>query len=271
MTWSAAQFQWVELIKVAARCSSMGNFTDEEIKAMDSKTKINILKRNPVVVARQIDHIFQSVFNKVVMSGLHPIGQIINFDERGEFQRLTGTKHVHAILHVKDAPKVDEDSDDKVATFIDKHITCASPDKDKYPELSELVNKVQTHRCTTTCKKKKGKYCRFDAPWPTTEKTVISRANGDKESLKKAKATVLKLSTVVIDMDKDDRGKYSLDQLLRLANVSRDDYEKALKLFRGRANITYKRRPNEMYISPYNTVIMANLKANEYNITNSCL
>ena len=94
------------------------------------------------------------------------------------------------------------------------------------------------------------------------KKTVISRANGDKDSLKRAKATVLKVCTLVISMEKDDRAKHSLDQLLKLANVSKVDYEEALKLFRGKANITYKRRPNEMFISPYNTVIMANLKAN---------
>ena len=154
MTWSAAQFQWDHLIKIAARCSKPSQYlTDEEIKAMDTQTKMNILKRNPVAVARQIDHIFQSVWNNVVMSGLHPIGQILNFDERGEFQS-SGTKHIHATLHIKDAPKVDVDTDEEVTSFIDKHITCAIPDETKYPELHNLVKRVQTHKCTKTCKKR---------------------------------------------------------------------------------------------------------------------
>ena len=66
MTWSCAQFQWTHLIKIAARCSVPSQtFSDEEIEAMDWSTKVNILKRNPVLVARQIDHIFQSVWNNI--------------------------------------------------------------------------------------------------------------------------------------------------------------------------------------------------------------
>ena len=74
MTWSCAQFQWTHLIKVVARASIPStNLNDEEIEAMDWKAKVAILKRNPVLVARQIDYIFQCVWNKVVMGGMHPI------------------------------------------------------------------------------------------------------------------------------------------------------------------------------------------------------
>ena len=66
MTWSCAQFQWTHLIKIAARCTIPSEtFSDEEIEAMDLSTKVNILKRNPVLVARQIFHIFQSVWNRL--------------------------------------------------------------------------------------------------------------------------------------------------------------------------------------------------------------
>ena len=198
MTWSCAQFQWTHLIKIAARCSIPSEtFSDEEIEAMDWSTKVNILKRNPVLVARQIDHIFQSVWNKVVMSGLHPIGQILNFDDRGEFQTR--------------------------------------------PEFHSLVKKVQTHHHTQTCKKKKGKLCRFDAPWPPTENTVISRANTDKESLQNAKDVVKKVCSVMAEITEERLVHYTLEMILDLANVSRKDYEEALSLYKSKATITYKR------------------------------
>ena len=68
------------------------------------------------------------------------------------------------ILH-----KIDE-NDSEVVEFID-YITCALPDETKYPEISNLVKKVQTHHNATTFRKKKGVMCRFNAPWALTDKT----------------------------------------------------------------------------------------------------
>jgi hypothetical protein len=41
-----------------------------------------------------------------------------------------------------------------------------------------------------------------------------------------------------------------------------ENYDEALSLFKSKANITYKCALNETMISPYNTVILATLKAN---------
>ena len=71
---------------------------------------------------------------------------------------------MHAPIHVVDAPKIDENNDSEVIEFIDKCITCALPDEETYPEMNNLVRKVQTHHHTTTCRKKKGVTCRFNAP-----------------------------------------------------------------------------------------------------------
>ena len=77
MTWSAAQFQWNHLIKIVARSSYPYQLlSDDDIDQMDWNDKVQILKRNPVTAARQIDHIFESAWKDVVMSGLHPIGQL---------------------------------------------------------------------------------------------------------------------------------------------------------------------------------------------------
>ena len=92
MTWSANQFQWNDIIKAVAAHFGV-RLTDAEIDAMSRSDKENWLKRNPVTVARQIDHIFKSLWGEVVVGGLYPIGEILNFDERGEFQSGTGVKH----------------------------------------------------------------------------------------------------------------------------------------------------------------------------------
>ena len=115
---------------------------------------------------------------------MHPIGQILNFDDRREFQNR-GTELMHAPIHIvvdeknedkKLRTKIDKNEDSEVVKFIDKYITCALPDETKFPEMSNLVKKLQTHHHTTTCRKKKGVACRFNAPWAPSDKTRIVRS-----------------------------------------------------------------------------------------------
>ena len=57
---------------------------------------------------------------------MHPIGQILNFDDRKEYEGR-GTKHFHTPLHVEGAPKLVEDEDSKGIEFIDQYITFSLP------------------------------------------------------------------------------------------------------------------------------------------------
>ena len=99
LTWSAAEFNWPEIIQIVAYQYGE-TLTTEEVNAMDWSTKCNYLKRNPVTVARQIDYIFKQVFKHVLYNGFHPIGH----DGKGEFQNR-GNLHPHINIHVVDAPK----------------------------------------------------------------------------------------------------------------------------------------------------------------------
>ena len=69
------------------------------------------------------------------------VGQILNFDNRREFQNR-GTEHMHALIHIVDAPKIDQSEDSEVVEFIYKYTTCALPDETKYSKMSNLVKKV---------------------------------------------------------------------------------------------------------------------------------
>ena len=80
---------------------------------------------------------------------MHFIGQILNFEDRREFPKR-GTEYMHAQIHIVDALKIDENEDSEVVEFIDTYITCALPDETKYPEISNLVKKVQTQHHTNT-------------------------------------------------------------------------------------------------------------------------
>ena len=134
------------------------------------------LKRHPVTVAFQIEYIFRQVWGKVLPSDIHPIGQILNFDDWGEYQGRA-TEHFHDPIYVADAPKIDKNTDKKVGT-IDRYITCFLP-----------ALTVQTHSHTKTCLKKKGVICRIVAPWQVTERAfmICRNSNLDNNIRKKSK------------------------------------------------------------------------------------
>jgi hypothetical protein len=111
---SAADFHWLELIQIVAR--QYGEFFDLDYiqNSMDKKknTKRMWLTRNPVTIACHIDFIVRKLWGSVILSGVHPVGQILNYDIRKEMQSR-GTTHFHSAIHVLNAPKLDHDKDEK--------------------------------------------------------------------------------------------------------------------------------------------------------------
>ena len=98
-------------------------FTIEEVNNMTTTEEMNWLKRNPVIAARKIDYSFTKFLGpNVIMSGMHIIGQIKNYDETREFQGRC-VQHPQCAIHVKDATKLDENTDSEIVEFIDKYIT----------------------------------------------------------------------------------------------------------------------------------------------------
>ena len=144
---------------------------------------------------------------------MHPIGQILNFDDWREFQNR-GIEHMHVSIHIVDAPKIDENEDSEVVEFIDKYITCALFDASKHPEMSNLVKKMQTHHHTTTCRKKKGVACRFNAPWAPSNKTGIIRCEEkiDETILNQSKNLIEKVLSYIVTIS--DLSAVTLSQIL---------------------------------------------------------
>jgi len=173
--------------------------------------------------------------------------------------------HVHAQIHIKDAPLIDENdstNDHEVVDFINKHITCSLPDKEEHPKLYELVNTVQKHHHTTTCRKKSGSRCRFKAPWPPCEETRIIRGNQIDRNDYRANKKILDKVLDEINNCSNNLQDVTLDDLLRSCNVTKDDYFSALDMVQKKLTVLYKRKPNETNIGPYNTVMISILQSN---------
>ena len=107
----------------------------------------------------------QTIMGKVIVSGMHPIGQILNFDNWREFQNR-GNEHMHSPIHKVGAPKNYGNQDSEEVEFIYKYITCALPDKICW---NEQLSKQSADAPSTTCRKKKGVASRFNALWATSD------------------------------------------------------------------------------------------------------
>ena len=260
ITCSAAEMgSWIEIIQTIAR--QFGTIlTENEIENMHWGDKVMWIKRNPVTAARMIDDRFRQLFGKILYSGMHPVGKIINHDDRREFQGR-GAQHPHATLHVEGAPRLDEDDDNVVTNFIDKYISCAIPDEKEYPELNKLVTTVQTHSHTQTCRKKKGVKCRFNFPLPPSDETRIVRKPDDEEDIVKEKKAIL--DTVLLNIsNRTDLTDVTVSEILSECDVSEDDYYDALDYMTNKVTVVYKRKPREKNVSTYNPVVLSLMKSN---------
>ena len=76
-----------------------------------------------------------------------------------------------------------------------------------------------------------------------------------------------KICDKVLNEISNNRREEELDQLtikdiLDSCEVTQDEYDNAMNTMQKSTTIHYKRQPNEIMISPYNTVLLSVLKAN---------
>ena len=66
--------------------------------------------------------------------------------------------------------------------------------------MSNLVKKVQSHHHTTTCRKKTGVPCRFNALWAPTDKTriVCSEVKTDETIVSRVEKLLLKYFLILL-------------------------------------------------------------------------
>ena len=146
-TLSAADLKWPDMIQTIAKQYGV-HYTDEEVAALSFEDRSNWLKRNPVTAARHFQYRLNTFFQDFLKSNAHPLGEIVDYGIRIEFQ-ARGSPHAHCVIWVKDAPKyIDDDND--VCAFIDQYISCAIPGEEG--KLKELVQLLQQHKHSSYCK-----------------------------------------------------------------------------------------------------------------------
>ena len=122
-TWfmtSCADLRWPELFQIIAKTQGK-NMTDNEIESLSYNERCSMLSLNPVVVAKHFQHRVETFFSEVLLSSLNPIGKIVYYALRIEFQ-MRGSPHLHALVWTSDCPKLTTENKQQYIDYIDRHV-----------------------------------------------------------------------------------------------------------------------------------------------------
>ncbi|XP_061168811.1 uncharacterized protein LOC133178060 [Saccostrea echinata] len=266
-SFSAAEYRWNDAVRAILRQQSDDRNPDE----MEWSEKNEVLRCNPVTVARMFEHRFQIFHREVILSPCEPIGRVVDFFQRVEFQQR-GSPHMHCLYWVANAPNIESDGEEVVCNFIDKYVTCGIPSDIDDSELRKSVLDVQQHskNHSKSCKKK-GSDCRFNFPRPPSQRTFItisteeenidkSETEAREEKVNKAYAKEILLS--VWDKLQNDGEGRTTKEIFDDLSLTQELYEEAYNMLSARRSVVLKRNPNEVWTNQYNQCLLKCWDAN---------
>lgn len=252
-SFSAAETRWAPLLKCLCKLVQKRDLTDDEVALLNWKEKSDLIKSDPVTCARYFDYRIQCFLNTVLKNDSHPVGEIIDYFGRIEFQQR-GSPHIHLLIWVKEAPMYGQSSKSDLEIFLDKYITCR-----KDATMPELVN-YQTHRHARTCRKKGKAICRFNFPIPPMPSTVILEPlvnDGDKAV---AERDYLKIATFLNELNTKEFESFS--DFLKELDMDFETYIQAVRSSLSSTKVFLQRSPSETRINSYNTILLKCWEAN---------
>ena len=96
MTLSCADLRWLELFQIIAKTKGH-HLSDEQVEALSYHERCSMLNLNPVIVAKHFQYQVKTFFRDVLLTNANPIGKIIYYALRIEFQ-MRGSPHLHALI-----------------------------------------------------------------------------------------------------------------------------------------------------------------------------
>ena len=177
MTLSCADLRWPELFHIIARTKGM-NLTNEQVEALSYNERCSMLNLNPVIVAKHFQYKVETFFTEVLLTSANPIGKIVYYALRIEFQ-MRGSPHLHALIWTSDCPKLSHENKQGYIEFIDKHVQAYIPNRETDPQLHELVQTYENHNHSKTCRKYKNIPCRFNFGQFFTKTTIVAEPLSD--------------------------------------------------------------------------------------------
>ena len=265
-SFSAAEHRWNDAVATIMRHQN----DNRDPTSLDWSDKNEILRTNPVTVARMFEHRFHVFQTEVIFSKAEPIGKVTDYFQRVEFQQR-GSPHMHCLYWIDNAPKLDQDGEKAVCDFIDKYVSCAVPSENEDAQFRSSVLAVQQHskKHSKSCRKK-GSECRFNFPRPPSVNTFINSPHEEEISensseiidLKQkellAKKILLSVWNEVQDLDESR----TTQDIFSDINLTQEEYEEAHKRLAKKKSIVLQRNPDELWINQYNPCLLKCWDAN---------
>ena len=257
-SFSAAETRWIHLIKILGRLIDHKDYNDEEVKQMTWQKKSELIQKDPVTCARNFEHMVQLFIHNFIKSSSHPIGEVVDFFYRVEFQQR-GSPHIHGLFWIKNAPEYGKDTDEDIAKFVDSYVSCKADPND----LTDLVN-LQRHKHSKTCKKRGHAVCRFNFPLPPMPRTMIleplSETDLDENVADILKKALERIRTLLDSIKADETMTFV--EFLEKLDLSEQQYIKAIRLSLKHSTLLLKRSPAEIRINCYNPHLLKAWQAN---------
>lgn len=92
------------------------------MKKANDEGKMQSLLQGTSSIALKLFHLF-------LKSDAHPFAELVDYAIQFELQ-ARGSPHTHTILWIKNAPKLNVNSDEEVLSFIDHYISCTVPENE---------------------------------------------------------------------------------------------------------------------------------------------
>ena len=241
-----------------------------------------LIKENLLTLTRCFDKRIHAFLKHIILAKDSPL-PIKFYNYRVEFQ-LRGAGHVHGVLwldfdalqddfktiksafhHLRFNKKLTPQAEAILTKFTDDFITCSLD-----TEIKEIVQKVQTHSHSNSCRKY-NTTCRFDYPKFPTDKTIVAhklersdfKTEQEYMEMKQQHTKTLKqVKEALISLGDTDLETTSIQQILQAASVSSESYYSALKCYSHGTSLILKRKVNEIYINNYNTEWLSSWNAN---------
>ena len=252
MSLSAADTRWTDLLKMLAKLNDGIDYSEKELENLSLQEKTKLVQKDPVTCSRYFDHRVQEFLNTVLKSSCEPIGKLLDYFYRVEFQQR-GSPHIHMLVWIENAPTLETNSEREIVQFVDKYLTC-NTDNEKTANLVGL----QSHKHSRTCRKKGKPICRFGFPLPPLPRTMLLYPlEEDVDKYKKKNTELLK----TMNEYKDNVDMTFEEFLENFAKMDFDDYIKCIRSSL-KAKVFLKRKTKDMRINLFNEGILCAWKAN---------
>ncbi|XP_062597054.1 uncharacterized protein LOC134258504 [Saccostrea cucullata] len=263
-SFSAAEHRWNDAVATILKQQN----DNRDAYMLDWSEKNEVLRSNPVTVARMFEHRFHVFQTEVIFSPAQPIGKVSDFFQRVEFQQR-GSPHMHCLYWIENAPKLDEDGEEAVCNFINKYVSCAVPSEEEDLELMNIVSAVQQHskKHSKSCKKK-GTECRFNFPRPPSVCTFINspfEEDDDTETtdLQKQQSIAKEILLQVWNEVQDEaNNSKTTENIFSHLGLTQAQYEETHKRLAKKRTVILERNPNELWINQYNPCLLKCWDAN---------